>query len=253
MLGIGAGEAMNVVPFGLPWEDPAGRAARLEEAIRIIRLLWTSTRESPASFAGHYYSLRQAFLSQGPTRKPHPPIYVGAMHSKRTLEIAGREGDGWIGWFNTPDLLEKKLKTIEEAARQAGKDPRAIDSMSHLMIAFPRDSEERKEAILGGKASLLMEKHVLGSMGYTAHLEMKQYQNFTISKEHVGAIFRAAADIPDEYVHKSMAIGSAEEVRAKIGEYSRSGLRQVSIIDLLAPKTTKRTLEIFATLLPGFR
>src|SRR5712692_2078095 len=48
-LGIGAGEAMNVVPFGMPFEEPKGRTQRLAEAIQVIKLLWRSSSKSPAS------------------------------------------------------------------------------------------------------------------------------------------------------------------------------------------------------------
>lgn len=94
---------MNVIPFGLPWDEPTGRAARLEEAVRVIKLLWGSRREKAVSFSGKYYNLRDAFLSLSPSRKPHPPVYIGAMASRRMLELVGEQGDGWIAWFNTPE------------------------------------------------------------------------------------------------------------------------------------------------------
>jgi alkanesulfonate monooxygenase SsuD/methylene tetrahydromethanopterin reductase-like flavin-dependent oxidoreductase (luciferase family) len=39
VLGIGTGEAMNIVPYGLPWEAPDCRVSRLEETVRIMRWL----------------------------------------------------------------------------------------------------------------------------------------------------------------------------------------------------------------------
>ncbi len=114
VLGIGAGEAMNIIPFGLPWEEPAGRVARLEEAIRVIKLLWGSRREKAVDFDGRYYKLKDAFLSQAPHRRPHPPVFVGALGSRSMLEIAGRLGEGWFSWINTPETFSRRWKIVEE-------------------------------------------------------------------------------------------------------------------------------------------
>jgi phthiodiolone/phenolphthiodiolone dimycocerosates ketoreductase len=205
ILGIGAGEAMNIIPFGLPWDKPAERVRRLEEAIRVIKLLWDSRRESMVNFDGRYFKLSGAFLSLPPYRKP--PVFVGALGSRSMLEIAGRFGEGWLSWFNTPETFRQRWKIVEEAARSAGRSPKSIEATSHLMIALPRNGEEKRAAMLGAKSTLLMEKRVLESMGYTAHLDFIHYQNFTISSAYVAKIMEAASEIPDEYVHRVMAVG----------------------------------------------
>jgi phthiodiolone/phenolphthiodiolone dimycocerosates ketoreductase len=252
LLGIGAGEAMNVVPYGLPWEEPAGRAARLEEAIRVIKLLWSSTREEMVSFSGDYYSLDKAFISLRQYGSSPPPVYVGAMNAKTTLEISGRLGEGWFSWFNTPETFVRKWKVVSEAARAAGRDPRRIDTCSHLMIALPRNSEERESAMLGAKATLLMEKRTLASMGYDARADFLQYQNFTITKEYVAKIMKAASEIPDEYVHRCMAIGTLEEVKGLVDQFSKAGIKHMIVADFLAPKTTKRTIQSLKKLIASY-
>src|SRR4029077_9549840 len=126
-----------------------------------------------------------------PYRKPHPPVYIGAMGSRRMLELVGRQGEGWYSWFNTPELFKKKWGIVKGAAESAGRPARKIEPCTHLMIALPRDSEEKKAAMLGAKSALLMEKRTLESMGYTNHLDFMQYQNFTISIDYVKKIFKA--------------------------------------------------------------
>jgi phthiodiolone/phenolphthiodiolone dimycocerosates ketoreductase len=253
ILGIGAGEAMNIVPFGLPWDEPAERFLRLQEAVRVIKLLWSSTRQERVNFDGKYYSLKDAFLSQQPSRKPHPPVYIGAMSSRRMLEFIGREGDGWFAWLNSIELFKKRWKIISDAARAAGRNPRQIDAASHLMVALPRNAEERNAAMLGGKTTLLMEKSTLESLGYTEHLKFLQYQNFTISNDYVKKIFAAASEIPDEYVHRTMAIGTADDIREQIERFTKAGVKHLVIADHLAPKTTKRTIEVFRKLMKEYR
>ena len=43
LFGVGAGEAMNLVPFGIEFSDPKERVERLGEAIQVAKLLWTSS------------------------------------------------------------------------------------------------------------------------------------------------------------------------------------------------------------------
>jgi alkanesulfonate monooxygenase SsuD/methylene tetrahydromethanopterin reductase-like flavin-dependent oxidoreductase (luciferase family) len=131
---------MNIVPFGLQWESPRERVARLAEAIQVIRALWSSSREKTASFDGQYYRLDNAFLSQAPKQKPCPPIYVGAMASKRALQVVGKLGDGWYAWFNTPDTFKKRWSIVKEAAKSVRRRAEQIEPASHLMVAFPRNT-----------------------------------------------------------------------------------------------------------------
>ena len=250
VLGIGAGEAMNIIPFGLPWDSPRERVTRLGEAIQVIRSLWMSTRSNPTNFSGAYYRLKNAFLSQ-PPHQTYPPIYVGAFASRRTLMVAGQLGDGWHSWINTPDTFRRSWNIIQNAAKSAGRDPTKIDSSTHLMIANPRDSKEKKLALLSGKVTLLEEKNVLRSLGYSVELE--QYQHLMVSKQDVQRVMTSAEQIPDEFVFKTMAIGGSDEIIEKIEWYARCGVKHLAVLDLLAPKTAKRTMTLFSRIIKKHR
>jgi coenzyme F420-dependent glucose-6-phosphate dehydrogenase len=89
-LGLGTGEAMNEVPVGCEWPKFAERVERLEESIRIMKLLWN---ENFVTFNGKYYKLRKANLYTKP--KSPPPIFV-ASTGARVAEIAGRHADGLL-------------------------------------------------------------------------------------------------------------------------------------------------------------
>ena len=246
ILGIGAGEAMNIVPFGLPWDSPDDRVLRLDEAIRVIQLLWNSSRDERKNFSGRFYRLENAFLSLSPKRKPHPPIYVGAFSSKKTLEIAGRLGDGWYSWLNTPQTFKKRWAII----RMVRKSQSRIVPCSHLMVAFPRSNEEKRLALLGGKTLLLMERSVLKTLGYSHQLP--QYQHIATGRDDVNRIMNEAQKIPDEFVYRTMALDRSS-VDDRIEELSRVGVRHFAIADLLAPKTVRRTLTFFKGIIKRYR
>ena len=250
VLGIGAGEAMNIVPFGLPWDSPRERVVRLTEAIQVIRSLWQSTRENPISFTGSYYRLTNAFLSQRPHQN-YPPIYVGAFASPKALAVVGQFGDGWHSWINTPDTFRRSWTIIKTAAESAGRDAEKIDSTTHLMVANPRNSGEKKLALLAGKATLLMEKNVLKSLGHSPDLE--QYQHLMVLKQDVERVMASAEQIPDEAVYKTMAIGGADEITEKIELFAKSGVKHLAVTDLLAPKGAQRTITLVSRIMKKHR
>jgi probable F420-dependent oxidoreductase len=90
-LGLGAGWLSDdYAALGLGMDPPGTRIARLEEAVRLIKLLFEA--EAPVSFAGDHY--RAASLEALPrtVQRPRPPILVGG-GGRRVLELAGREAD----------------------------------------------------------------------------------------------------------------------------------------------------------------
>lgn len=123
-LGLGAGGAWDAIKaIGGPVRTPAESVAALEEAIQVIRLMWSGERN--VRFDGKVYQL--AGVQTGP--KPIHPIgiWLGA-YKPRMLALVGRAADGWVpslGYAQPADLLVGNRR-IDEAAASAGRDPRAI-------------------------------------------------------------------------------------------------------------------------------
>ncbi|MFT3966500.1 MAG: LLM class flavin-dependent oxidoreductase [Sphingobium sp.] len=121
ILGLGSGEAENIVPYGFDFEKPVGR---FEESLRVIRLLWES--EGPVDFEGRFHRLHHARLDTELHEGKCPPIWIGA-GGPRMLEITGRLADGWWpagAW--SPEDYAGKLGAIRASAERAGRDPMAI-------------------------------------------------------------------------------------------------------------------------------
>lgn len=91
-LGLGAGwKSEEAEAYGYEWPAPRGRLDRLEEAVQVIRLLWTG---GPVSFDGTHYALRDAVCAPRPLQEPGPPLWIGGSGVKRTLRIAASYADG---------------------------------------------------------------------------------------------------------------------------------------------------------------
>jgi len=252
ILGIGAGEAMNIKPFGMKWEKPADRAARVRESIEVIKLLWTSSPDKPAYYQGRFYSLYEAFLDQPPFRKPHPPIYVGAFASERMLRVVGEQGDGWMGWINTPKTFMERAEKIRMFAEAAGRKIEDIQLTTMLHVALSEDNEALKRAVQSGKASLINEKLALRILGYEPP-QFPHYQDLLVSRKNEEELKRLAMEIPDDLVHRCMAIGDEKECIEKIEALAKVGAEHIAIIDMFSPLRSRETLERFEKIINYFK
>jgi coenzyme F420-dependent glucose-6-phosphate dehydrogenase len=89
-LGVGAGENLNEHIIGQKWQPPAIRQDMLEEAVRVIRMLWEGGLKS---HRGRYFTVENAQIFTLPPARP--PIYVAAGGPKMA-KLAANIGDGLI-------------------------------------------------------------------------------------------------------------------------------------------------------------
>lgn len=89
-IGVGTGwRALEYEAYGVPFAE---RGARMEEALRIMRLLWT---EEDVSYRGRFTSFPKLTLYPRPIQKPNPPLWV-AGGAKVAIDRAARLGDAWL-------------------------------------------------------------------------------------------------------------------------------------------------------------
>ncbi|MDX6669017.1 MAG: hypothetical protein QOK04_2397 [Solirubrobacteraceae bacterium] len=129
-LGLGAGGFPDVIAgYGGPRRTPGESVEALDEAIDVIRMLWSEERA--VSFEGKHYRLDGA--RPGP-RPAHPiGIWVGAF-KPRMLRLVGRKADGWLPSLGvlTRDELRAGNEQIDTAAEKAGRDPGSIRRIINL-------------------------------------------------------------------------------------------------------------------------
>ncbi len=149
-LGIGAGwKSEEAEAYGLHWAGTRERMDRLEEALQVIKALWT---EDVADFAGRYYTLKGAVCAPKPAQRPHPPIWVGGGGEKRTLRIAARYATGanfaapGIGSGAGMDVFtyfEHKKQVLHAHCRDVGRDPSELRLSAGVNLMFwGRDRDE---------------------------------------------------------------------------------------------------------------
>lgn len=123
-IGLGAGAFWEAIEaMGGPRRTPGEAVRSLEEAIRVMRLVWSEERS--LRFDGEFYKL--AGMRPGPRPAHRIGIWLG-VGGPRMLELAGRLADGWvpsIGWA-PPERLPELHERIDEAALGAGRGPQEI-------------------------------------------------------------------------------------------------------------------------------
>jgi alkanesulfonate monooxygenase SsuD/methylene tetrahydromethanopterin reductase-like flavin-dependent oxidoreductase (luciferase family) len=113
ILGIGIGGAPREhAAYGIPFPDVPERVARLEEAVAVLRALWSG---GPVTRDATYYPLTDAFAY--PVPDPAPRIVIGG-ETAAGARLAGRIGDGWTAF---DDNFEANLPIYLESVEASGR------------------------------------------------------------------------------------------------------------------------------------
>ena len=140
-LGVGAGEAVNELSSTGHFGRYPERAARLIEAVTLIRRLWSGEK---TTFTGRYYQTRSLKLWDLPARPV--PIYIAASGPKSAY-LAGRHGDGWI--TGAADFKKKSLRdAFERGAHDAGKNPATMPKLVETFVVVGDRTDAEKAAEL---------------------------------------------------------------------------------------------------------
>jgi alkanesulfonate monooxygenase SsuD/methylene tetrahydromethanopterin reductase-like flavin-dependent oxidoreductase (luciferase family) len=114
VLGIGiGGHPAEHEAYGIDFPPAPERAHHLEEAIAVIRALWTG---GPVTRTSDLYPLRDAYAY--PVPNPAPPILIGA-GTPAGVRLAARIGDGWAA---EADTFERLVPLYEQALDAAGRE-----------------------------------------------------------------------------------------------------------------------------------
>jgi len=129
-LGLGAGAFWDpIAAMGGPRRTPGESVRALEEAIQVIRLMWSGERS--IRFRGEFYQL--AGVHPGPVPAHSIGIWLGVIRP-RALALTGRLADGWVPSFSyvPPSQLPAMQARIDDAARSAGREPAAIQRLYNV-------------------------------------------------------------------------------------------------------------------------
>jgi F420-dependent oxidoreductase-like protein len=144
---MGIGAAWNQeesLAYGIPFFANKERLLRLEEAIQIIRKMWTE--EPAATFNGKYYQISNAYCNPKPVQKPSPPIMIGGSGERHTLKIIAKYADA-CNLFGSAETIKRKLSILREHCKSVGRDYDSILKTKLGFIVIDNDRETLEKRI----------------------------------------------------------------------------------------------------------
>ena len=158
------------IDFGQRW-------ARLDEAIRTLRVLWGT---DPEPFAGRFYSTAGIDLRPRPAQAGGPPIWIGSWGSDAGLRRVARLGDGWLAsaYNTTPALFGEALTRLNGYLADHGKNPETFPNALATMWFYNTENPSEADHIfrhrvlpaINRPGNLLRERLPIGSAGAVADL-----------------------------------------------------------------------------------
>jgi alkanesulfonate monooxygenase SsuD/methylene tetrahydromethanopterin reductase-like flavin-dependent oxidoreductase (luciferase family) len=148
ILVLGGGGPMNEPAYqalGLESRSPGEKVEALEEAIEILRGLWST---SGFTYPGKH------FRTEGATIEPKPghaiPIWLGVF-GDRMLDLVGRKADGWLPsyQFLAPEQAYRKLERLRRAAEHAGRNPDQLTYGYTIPVLVEKGSVTSRGQIAG--------------------------------------------------------------------------------------------------------
>jgi alkanesulfonate monooxygenase SsuD/methylene tetrahydromethanopterin reductase-like flavin-dependent oxidoreductase (luciferase family) len=122
VLGIGAGwKKDEYLSYGYKYPEPATRIHQLEEAVQIIRMMWTQEK---STFHGKYYDIENAICSPKP--EPAIPVLIGGGGKQLTLRVVAKYADWWNFPGGTFENYTELLAVLRGHCEQVGRDYNSI-------------------------------------------------------------------------------------------------------------------------------
>ena len=221
MLGLGAWWEPIASRVGVKMRKPLKAMRENIEAVRQLLTMETVT------YQGEFVNLENVSLDvvYGDTSPRDIPIYLGATGPKM-LELAGEICDGvCLNYGVSVDYVKRAIALVENGAKKAGKTIKDVD-LPELMVVSMSD-EEPDAALHSGKKLaayyFATEPHIMKASGVSEEIadKAKALMGWPATEEDYE---RASAVIPDEIVRDIMAVGTADDCRAKVKEYMDAGV-----------------------------
>jgi alkanesulfonate monooxygenase SsuD/methylene tetrahydromethanopterin reductase-like flavin-dependent oxidoreductase (luciferase family) len=204
--GIGTGWTKpEHIAYGIPLPAFSERVERLDEALSVIRMLWT---QKTSTFIGRYYSLDSATFEPKNIQQPNVPITVGGV-SDKLLKVAVARADEWSAGMGSPGFASERGDRLTELCDDAGRDPCELKRSFLISVKF---IDDRKEADRY-RAAYLEKQHALGAKGLT------QKVNWIGKNEST-----------DEGLLGMQLSGSKEEIAAGIDRFADLGFNRCIIM-----------------------
>jgi len=162
------------VPFG-------ERGARSDEALRVMRVLWT---EAEPTFDGRFFRFSEVRAEPKPLQKPHPPIWIGRA-SPAALRRVVEFGSAWHPSHQPVGAMADGARRLKELAAARGRDAESLEVVARVPLRVYTDGRppEPRPLLVGTPDQIVEDIRVYRAAGVTGFMFDTYYGNPAVSAQ----------------------------------------------------------------------
>ncbi len=151
--------------LGVPFRE---RGARSDEALRVMRALWT---ESEPRFEGRFFRFSGITAEPKPIQKPHPPIWIGGA-SPATFRRAVEFADAWHPSHRSIEEIAAGARALEELSKARGRDPGSLEIIARapLRVITHGRVPEPRPLLVGTPEQIVEDIHAYWAAGVSGFM-----------------------------------------------------------------------------------
>lgn len=231
ILGMGAGEGMNLKAYNIPYDHAL---SKMSESIQLINQFWRKGKR--ITFKGKFYQTNKAVLLPKPTSEI--PIWV-ASNGPKTIEMTGKIADGWLPLGVSTQFYKVGIEKIKTILQREGRDQSKFTFGVFNRVFLDDDEEKINEQVRNVKMAMLMQPLVIKELGYwkegfdelfcdatgykCEEISLLQVDREDIVKFDLNKLSTIIDHIPDDVVRTNIMFGTKEEITEKIQKYINLG------------------------------
>ena len=231
ILGIGAGEGMNLKAYNIPYDHAV---SKMKESIELMKLFWKKGKR--VTYNGNYYQTNKAVLLPQPISEI--PVWVagnGPVSRKITAEVA----DGWMPIGTIFQSYQKGKEEITGILKKQGRDLDKFTFGAFQRIYINDNEELLAEQFKMNKMTLALQPSLIKDLGYwkdefdqiycdatgfkCEEMSLLKYDREDVGKFNVNELSAIIESIPDKLIRDNSMIGSTEEIIHKLQKYTDIG------------------------------
>ena len=215
ILGLGTGtQRMNEDWYGLPFAKPA---ARMAEAVDLIRAIWSAAAGPRLKYDGQFWKLDIAPFGRANLARPSIPIYIAGVNQLMS-RTAGATADGYIGHPLSSRRFMREVTgpAVLEGLKRSGR-PREAFTMANYVIC----SVNQDPAVARREAALQIAFH---ATVYT-YRAIFEHHGFGAEREAIRAAFdqrdvpKMLELVPEEMIDECAIAGTPDQCREQLARY----------------------------------
>lgn len=227
ILGIGAGEGMNLKAYNIPYDHAV---SKMKESIELMKLFWKKGKR--ITYDGQFYKVNKAVLLPQPISEI--PIWV-AGNGPNSRRVTAEVADGWMPLGILFLSYEKGKEEITEILKSIGRDIEQFTFAVFQRIYINDEEDRLAEQLQGTKVTLALQPSLIKDIGFWKdeyeeiycqatgvkcdEMSLLKYDREDIGRFNVNQIMPIIETIPDQLIRENTMLGNTEEIIRKVQKF----------------------------------